>query len=176
MSLQRTPLHTEPRAVEAVWKLQNLQNWSIENHSTRSKNALQVNCGPRFFPKVFSSEFSHSIYRSRVLKEHAKSDGKTENIHLIHLACSKGSQAGCWNKHDPRNRCLNSVLRVIRDRFTALLLLNIFQRVLDLDAKALRHSSHNPCAWFITTQTKPISSLLLFLLPHVIRIDRILVS
>ena len=55
------------RAVEAVGKLKKLKNRGMKNHSKQSENALQVNCGPRFFAEIFSSEFSHSLYRVVVL-------------------------------------------------------------------------------------------------------------
>jgi len=50
-----------------VGKLKKLKNRGMKNHSTRSKNALQVNYGPSFFEEIFSTEFSHSLYRMVVL-------------------------------------------------------------------------------------------------------------
>jgi hypothetical protein len=57
----------EPPATETVGKLKKLKNRGMKNHSRRSENALQINCGPRFFKEIFPTEFSHSLYRAVVL-------------------------------------------------------------------------------------------------------------
>jgi hypothetical protein len=57
----------EPPATETVGKLKKLKNRGMKNHSGRTKNALQINCGPRFFKEIFPTEFSHSLYRAAVL-------------------------------------------------------------------------------------------------------------
>ena len=52
-----------PGLEESVGKIKNRENWGYKNHSTRLKNSLEGECGPKVFRKRRRTLFSDRLFR-----------------------------------------------------------------------------------------------------------------
>src|SRR5947208_11439261 len=52
-----------PGLEESVGKIKNRENWGYKNHSTRLKNSLEGECGPKVFRKRRRTLFSDRLFQ-----------------------------------------------------------------------------------------------------------------